>query len=284
MLRILRTKTIHALCAIAVCATATFAQAGAAAKPAPQGSDLAATVMIDRFRERHHAGRFRVEVMCVRESFLGGRDTLRGELSVEAKSGERRLTLRGAGFDFEWWSRANGLEQWHREGVSGSLRRLPPHSRKKPAFTPDISFEDLARLPFDYFEGHRAARRSGETDSTVSVRLAPGGPLGALYAEMDVTFHRTTALVSRIVFSGNGSRPSKHLVIRRYIATSTGFFPVDLEFSSADGLSSTRLELTLLSNDPARDKVDAEGVEGAKTVSRFAEPRWVPRDQDVEQP
>jgi hypothetical protein len=246
-------------------------------------SDLAASVLIARARSAHFTGRFSASVLCVRESYLGGRDTLRGLLESGWIPGERRLTLSGSGDAFEWWSRGDGLEQWRREGVPGQLRRLPPHSRKKPSFSPDVSYEDLARFPFGYLDGSKGARRFVESDTTTTFSLAPVGVLSTLYGDLAVTLSRRTALLNKIVFTGSGSRPSKSMVVRRYAATPAGSFPTEILFSSADGLSSTRFELTLLSDQPARDKVDAPLVKSPPRLPqlpRFAEPQWVPRDAE----
>ncbi len=232
-------------------------------------NDLPAALLLARAKEHHHQGAFTAEVVCVRESFLGGRDTLRGVFQAGPGPGERRLTLRGPDDGFEWWSRGDGAEQWGREGVSGRLRRLAPYSRKKPAFSPDISYEDLARLPFGYLDGHRGAQRAREHDSAVVLRLAPGGALATLYASLEAVIGRD-ALLRQVVFTGNGARPSKTMRVGRYVTTPAGAFPTEIVFAAADGLSSTRLYLTVLRQEAARDKADAAG--GA--TRRFAEPHW----------
>lgn len=232
-------------------------------------NDLPATLLLARAKEHHHEDAFTAEVLCVRESFLGGRDTLRGVFQSGPAPGERRLTLRGPADGFEWWSRDDGAEQWAREGVSGRLRRLAPYSRKKPAFSPDISYEDLARLPFGYLEDHRGAQRARAHDSAVVLRLAPGGALATLYASLEAVIGRD-ALLRQVVFTGNGTRPSKTMRVGRYVATPAGAFPTEIVFASADGLSSTRLYLTVLRQETVRDKADAAG--GARP--RFAEPHW----------
>ncbi len=241
---------------------------------APLPNDLPATMLLARAREHHHGGAFTAEVVCVRASFLGGRDTLRGVLQVGPVAGERRLSLRGAEDGFEWWSRGDGVEQWGREGVSGRLRRLAPYSRKKPAFSPDISYEDLVRLPFGYLEGHRGARRARENDSAVVIQLAPGGALATLYASLEATVGRQDALLRKVDFTGNGPRPSRTMRVARYVTTPEGAFPTEIVFASADGLTSTHLHLTLLRQEAARDKADA-GARGE--APRFAEPQWEPR-------
>jgi|GEM_PF-6520043 len=246
------------------------------------GSDPGAASLIARMRARHQDGRMVATLTCVRESYLTGRDTLRGEWESGRVSGERRLALRGTEDAFAWWSRADGGEQWRREGERGQLRRLPPHSRKKPSFTPDVSYDDLARMPYGYFEGHRSARRVAETDSTVVVNLVPGGTLAALYSSLEVTLGHADGLPRRIRFNGAGGRPSKTMTVTRYHATPEGAFPAELVFASVDGLSRTTLRFTPVRGEPARDKVDASLRGAGGAAPGFAEPRWEPRDRGPE--
>ena len=236
-------------------------------------ADVPAALLLSRARAHHHDGLFTAEVVCVRESFLEGRDTLRGILRAGPASGERRLRLRGADDGFEWWSRGDGAEQWGRTGLTGRLRRLAPYSRKKPAFAADISYEDLVRLPFGYLDGHQGAQKTHEDDSTVTVRIAPIGALAVLYTSLDATLGRQDALLRKVVFTGNGSRPSKTMHVTRYETTPEGAFPAEIHFVSASGLTATRLFLTWLHEGAARDKAEAD----TRLTPRFADPRWEAR-------
>lgn len=241
---------------------------------APLPPDVSATLLLARARDHHHGGAFTAEVLCVRESYLGGRDTLRGVLQAGPAPGERRLSLRGATDGFEWWSRGDGAEQWGRTGLSGRLRRLAPYSLKKPSFSPDISYEDLARLPFGYLDASRGARKARENDSAVTLQLAPGGALATLYASLEATIGRRDALLRKMEFTGNGTRPSRTMRVGRYVSTPEGAFPTEIVFASTDGLTATRLYLTLLNREAARDKADAGGQ---GMGPRFAEPLWESR-------
>jgi hypothetical protein len=152
---------------------------------------------------------------------------------------------------------------------------MPPHSLKKPAFAPDVTFEDLARLPFGHLEGYRSARSAGETDSTQVLALVPNAALSVLYASLEVTFTRNPAVLRRIAFAGNGVRPSKVMEITRYEAEPGGFFPAEIVFTGGEGLTSVRLLLTPLQGDVVRDKSFIPG----EPPPGFAEPRWLPRDE-----
>lgn len=249
-----------------------------ASSPAAQDADPAAALLVARARQSHFAGDFSAAVVCVRESYLGGRDTLRGVLEVRESSGERRLALRGDGGSFEWWSRLGGREQWRREGAQGRLRRLPPYSHKKPAFAPDVSYEDLMRLPFGHLEGVRSARRGLDSDSLIVVELAPAARLAGQYSSLIAAFGREPLVLRRLAFAGNGVRPSKVMEFRNYIAEPGGLFPAEIVFSGADGLSSVKLLLTPLRGDLARDKAFMTET----PPQGFAEPRWLPRDEPPE--
>lgn len=246
----------------------------AAEPPFLQAEDPAAALLLARARHNQFSGDFTAAVVCVRASYLDGTDTLRGILEVREAAGEKRLTLRGANTSFEWWSRLRGREQWRREGLQGRPRRIPPHSLKKPSFAPDVSYEDLARLPFGHLEGNRSARRA-DGDSGDALTLVPGAGLGVLYGSLKAEFGRDPVVLRRMVFEGAGGRPSKRMELLRYTAEAGGFFPTEILFAGEDGLSSVRWSLTRLPDDPARDKMEIPG-----TVPRaFAEPQWLPRDE-----
>jgi hypothetical protein len=263
--------TVHAAVACALALTLP-------SSPAAQDADPAASLLMARARQSHFAGDYSAAVICVRASYLGGRDTLRGVLEVRESSGERRLALRGAGGSFEWWSRLGGREQWRREGAQGRLRRLPPYAHKKPAFAPDVSYEDLMRLPFGHLEGSRSARRGLDSDSLVVVELTPDARLAGQYSSLIAAFGRDPLVLRRLAFVGNGVRPSKTMEFRSYLSEPGGLFPAEIVFSGADGLSSVKLLLTPLRVDLARDKAFMTET----PEQGFAEPRWLPRDEPPE--
>ncbi len=238
-----------------------------------QEADPEAAILLARARRNLYAGDFAAEVTCVRESFLAGRDTLRGVFEAYPSRGERRLVLEGRGVRFEWWSRADGAEQWRREDAQGRLRRLPPHALRKPAFARDVSFEDLSLFPFGYLQGFRSARlaEGGEP----AVRIVPGPGLAWLYASLRATFDRDPVLLRRVEFEGNAGRPSKRMEITRYAGAAGGFFPEEVVFAAEDGLSRVTLALSLSAEAPAGDK-----ARGAHDAPRgFADPKWMRRGE-----
>lgn len=239
-----------------------------------QEADPEAALLLARARRNALAGDFTAIVTCVRESFLGGRDTLRGVFESRPSRGERRLVLEGEGSRFEWWSRAGGAEQWRREEAQGRLRRLPPHSLRKPAFARDVSFEDLSLFPFGYLEGFRSARRI-ETGGEPAVSVVPGPGLALLYGSLRTVFDRDPVLLRRVEFAGNAGRPSKRMEIRRYAAARGGFFPEEVVFAAEDGLSRVTLTLSLTAEIPVGDKARA----GTDLPRGFADPKWLPRGE-----
>ncbi len=256
-----------------------------------QMEDPSAALLLARARQNQFSGDFSAAVVCVRASYLDGIDTLRGILEIHPGSGEKRLTLRGSNASFEWWSRLGGREQWQREGLQGRPRRIPPHSLKKPAFAPDISFEDLARLPFGHLEGNRSVHRteaitnvadSGDRakmkDVLDRLTFVPGAGLAVLYGSLQAAFARDPVVLRRLVFEGAGGRPSKRMEILHYSLEAGGLFPTEILFAGEEGLSSVRLSLTRLQDDPARDKMDIPGAAPRASLRTFAEPEWLPRD------
>lgn len=242
---------------------------------AAQEADPEASILLARARRNQFVGDFSATATCVRESYLEGRDTLRGVFESTPSRGERRLVLEGGGHRFEWWSRADGGEQWRREDAEGRLRRVPPHSLKKPALSRDVNFEDLTLFPFGYLEGFRSARKAEGGDG-YALRLTPGPAFAPLYARMEADFERDPVRLRRIVFVGTPGRPSKRMEITRYAAERGGYFPEQIVFASDDGLSRVQLTLKLAPGTPAGDKARVED----EIPRGFAEPKWLPRGEE----
>lgn len=248
----------------------------AAPSPSAQTAEPAAALLLARAGQNHFAGDFSAAVTCIRESFLGGRDTLTGVLEVRASAGERSLVLSGSGETFEWWSRLDGREQWRRAGAHGRLRRLPPHSLRKPAFAPDISYEDLGRLPFGHLEGYGAARRGPDTDGSLGVTLLPDARRDGSYASLTASFADDPVRLARIAFEGHGPRPSKIMTLGGYVPFAGGSLPTEITFRGEEGLSSVTLRLAPRTPESARDK--AAVGSGVPRGQGFADPRWRPSD------
>ena len=242
-----------------------------------QETDPETSVLFSRARRNQFTGDFSAAATCVRESYLDGRDTLRGLFESLPSRGERRLVLEGAGRRFEWWSREGGAEQWRREDAQGRLRRVPPRSLKKPALSPDISFDDLTHFPFGYLEDFRAAHKVD--GDGMAARLSPGAAFAPLYTSMQADFDRDPVRLRRVTFTGNAGRPSKRMEITRYGATRGGYFPEEIVFMGEDGLSRVTLSLTLQPGVPSGDNArDARAH--IEIPSGFAEPKWLPRGEE----
>jgi hypothetical protein len=239
-----------------------------------QETDPETSVLLSRARRNQFSGDFTAAATCVRESYLDGRDTLRGTLESFPSRGERRLVLEGNGRRFEWWSREGGAEQWLREDAQSRLRRVPPRSLRKPALARDVSFDDLTHFPFGYLEDFRVGRKAEGDGHTV--RLAPGAAFASLYASMEASFDREPVRLRRVVFTGNSGRPSKRMEITRYAAARGGYFPEEIVFTGEDGLSRVILSLNLMTGGPAGDNARARG----EIPRGFAEPKWLPRGEE----
>ncbi|MCD6024558.1 MAG: hypothetical protein K0Q91_1474 [Fibrobacteria bacterium] len=247
----------------------------AASCAAAQGLNTEAANLLARARANLLAADRAVDVLCVRDSYLRGRDTLRGWMDFRDARGERRLSLSGGGESFEWWSRHHGAEQWRRDDATERLRRIPPHSLKKPALAAvPLSYEDLLRFPLGYFDRFVACKRLQETDSTYELTLSLSPLASSRYAAAEVSLRKSPVLLRRVVFSGAG-KPSKSLEIA-YRMESGKHAPSDLRFEGGDGLASLRLVFTPRAAAPVQDKTWAPDA-GVPSV-RPRDPRLEPRD------
>ena len=241
-----------------------------------QGLTTEAGNLLARARENLFAGDRAVDVLCVRDSYLSGEDSLRGWMVFRDARGERRLSLAGGGESFEWWSRLFGAEQWRRDDATERLRRIPPHSLKKPALAAaPVSYEDLVRFPLGYFERFTSCKRLQETDSTFELTLTLSSAISSRYSTAEVSLRKSPVLLRRVVFSGPG-KPSKSLEIARYRMEAGKYAPADMRIEGGDGLVSLQLLFTPRASAPAQDKTWAPdaGVPSA----RPSDPRLESRD------
>ena len=244
---------------------------------AAQGLNTEAGNLLARARDNQFAGDRAVDVLCVRDSYLRGEDSLRGWMVFRDGSGERRLSLAGGGESFEWWSRLFGAEQWRRDDATERLRRIPPHSLKKPALAAaPVSYEDLVRFPLGYFDRFLSCKRLQETDSTFELTLSLSSAVSSRYTTAEVSLTKSPVLLRRVVFSGVG-KPSKSLEITDYRMEMGKYAPADLRFEGGDGLVSLRLLFTPRAAAPVQDKTWAPdaGVPSARPRDPKLEPRDV---------
>jgi len=230
--------------------------------------------LIARARANTWSDDYAADVLCVRVSYLSGADSLRGVMEFRDSRGERRLTLGAGGSAFEWWSRRFGAEQWRRDGAFERLRRIPPHSLKKPAMAPaPLSYEDLQHFPLGYLEGFLACKRLQETDSTYELTLTFPSGVSSRYASAEVTLGKSPVVLRRMRFAGAPGRPAKSLEIANYRLEKGLYQPSDLRVSSGDGLTSLRLLLR-----PRASAASTGGMDKTQTPSAAPalkrDPRW----------
>ena len=241
-----------------------------------QGLDTEAGNLLTRARANQYEGDRAADLLCIRDSYLRGEDSLRGWIEFKDARGERRLSLSGGGESFEWWSRLYGAEQWRRDDATERMRRIPPHSQKKPALASSpLSYEDLIRMPLGYFDHFTSCKRLAETDSTYELSLTLWSGVSSRYSNAEVSLGKNPVLLRRVVFSGAG-KPSKSFEVLNYRLESGKYSPSDIRIQGGDGLVSLRLLMTARISVPAQDKTWAP--EGSAPAIR--DPRLESRDQD----
>ena len=241
-----------------------------------QGLTTEAGNLLARARENQYGGDRTVSVLCVRDSYLRGEDTLSGWMEFHDARGERRLSLRGAGVAFEWWSRSFGEDQWWKDDDTERLRRIAPHSLKKPALAASpLSYEDLVRFPLGYFDRFTACKRLQETDSTYELTLTLSPLVSSRYSTADVSIGKRPLLLRRVIFSAPG-KPSKSVGFSDYKLEHGKYALTDLSFEGGDGLVSLRFLFTPRGDAPAQDKTWAP--DGGVPAVRPRDPKLEPRD------
>jgi len=241
-----------------------------------QGLNSEAGNLLARARENQVTGDRAYDVLCVRDSYLRGEDSLYGWLDLRDALGERRLSLTGGAESFEWWSRQFGAEQWRRDDATERLRRIPPHSLKKPALAASpLSYEDLVRFPLGYFDRFVSCKRLQETDSTYELTLALSSLVSSRYPLAEVSIGKRPLLLRKVVFSGP-AKPPKSFEVAAWRFENGKYAPSDLRFEDEGGLVSVRLLLTPRASAPVQDKTWAPDA-GVPSVRPRA-PKFEARD------
>jgi hypothetical protein len=238
--------------------------------------------LIARARANTYSADYSADVLCVRDSYLSGADSLRGVMEFRDSRGERRLTLGAGGSAFEWWSRRFGAEQWRRDGAFERLRRIPPHNLKKPAMAPaPMSYEDLQHFPLGYLEGFLACKRLQETDSTYELTLTFPAGVSSRYASAEVTLGKSPVVLRRMRFAAAPGKPAKSLEIAGYRVEQGLYQPSDLRVSSGEGLTWLRLLMRPRAGAAATGGTDkTQAPMSAPAIRR--DPRWERGDKGSE--
>jgi hypothetical protein len=214
-----------------------FAAAGAAAAA---DDDIARPLLMQAMENQYH-GRYQATMELVNENFADGKDSLRGWAEFADDVGERKITLSGPKRAFEYRSLNYGKEQWITDDNSNRIRRIANRQWKKGLFGNLLTYEDMLKLPVDFFLEYSSCKGVKTTDSTYQISMTLKPLFQSFYSRIDVTLGKTPVLLKAMTFYGTHGEKLKTMQIKGYREMEGKWLLTDLALADNDSLCNLQM-------------------------------------------
>jgi hypothetical protein len=240
--------------------TLLVATAGAGlalAESAASTQDEMARPLLTQALENQFHGRYQATVELVHDDFTSGKDSLAGYAEFADDLGQRKLCLSGSRKAFEYKSLNFGKEQWITDQETHRVRRIANRQWKKGVFGTLLTYEDMLKLPADFFLEFSTCKSLRITDSTYQISMALKPLYQSFYSSLDVELSKSPVLVKRLVFYGTHGERLKSLAVKGYQELEGKWLATDLGLADNDSLSSLRMCFKNFSfSEPAQARKD----------------------------
>jgi hypothetical protein len=203
--------------------------------------DDSARSLLTQAMENQYHGRYQATLELVNENFSDGRDSLAGWAEFSDDVGERKICLSGPNKAFEYRSLNYGKEQWIMDDQSKRIRRIANRQWKKGMFGNLLTYEDMLKLPSDFFLEYASCKGVKAVDSGYQVSMTLKQPLQSLYSRLDVTLSKTPVLLRSLTFYGPRGERLKTMEVGAYKQMEGKWLVTDLCVADNDSLSSVRM-------------------------------------------
>lgn len=242
--------------------------------------DLARPLLTQALENQFH-GRYNATLELIHDNFTSGKDSLVGSAEFADDVGERRLTLAGPRKAFEYRSLNFGKEQWITDDASQRVRRIANRQWRKGVFGTLLTYEDMLKLPADFFLEYSSCKSLRITDSTYQISMLLKPIYQSFYSRLDVELSKHPVLVKSMVFYGTHGEKLKSMAVNAYQEMEGKWLASDLGLADSDSLSSLqmrfknfsftetplagkeRARFTLLAKHPLLLPAGTEGAAGA---------------------
>ncbi len=191
--------------------------------------------------ENQFHGRYQATLVMIHDNFTDGKDSLAGWAEFADDLGERKLCLAGARKSFEYKSLNFGKEQWITDDASHRVRRIANRQWKKGVFGTLLTYEDMLKLPADFFLEYSSCKSLRITDSTYQVSMLLKPIYQSFYSRLDVVLAKHPVLVKNMVFYGTHGERLKSMEVKGYKEMEGKWLATDLGLADSDSLSSLRM-------------------------------------------
>src|SRR5690606_17834767 len=218
------------LCSLIFTGTAGLAMA------AGEDEDLARKLLMEAL-DNQYRGRYQATLETINENFSEGRDSLVGWAEFSDEVGERRICLAGSRRAFEYHSLDFGKEQWITDDNSQRIRRIANRQWRKGVFGNLLTYEDMLKMPSDFFLDYSSCKGVTVTDSTYNILMTLKHIYQSFYGRIDVTLSKNPVLLRALTFYGTHGEKLKTLDVQNYMEMNGKWLVTDMTVTDTDSLS-----------------------------------------------
>ncbi len=230
-------KDIHNRIRNLICAVLTV---GAACAFAASDDDIARPLLMQAMGNQYH-GRYQATMQLVNENFAEGKDSLAGWAEFADDVGERKICLAGSKRAFEYRSLNFGKEQWITDDNSRRVRRIANRQWKKGMFGNLLTYEDILKLPVDFFLEYSSCKGVKTTDSSYQICMTLKPIFQSFYSRIDVTLGKSPVLLKAMTFYGTHGEKLKSMQIKGYKEMEGKWLMTDMAVADNDSLASLQM-------------------------------------------
>lgn len=205
-------------------------------RAAGSDDDLARQLLLQAL-DNQYRGHYQATLELVDETFPATRDSLSGQVEFSDEIGERRICLAGPRKAFEYHSLHFGKEQWVTDDQSHRIRRIANRQWKKGLFGTLLTYEDMLKLPTDFFLEYSSCKGVKATDSTYQITMVLKPLFQSFYSHLEVTLGKNPVLLKSMTFYGPQEQKLKTMDILGYEKTEGKWLISALSVSDCDSLS-----------------------------------------------
>ncbi len=198
--------------------------------------DMARQLLLQAL-DNQYRGHYQATLEIIDETFPGGRDSLSGQAEFSDEIGERRICLAGPKKAFEYRSLNFGKEQWVTDDNSHRIRRIANRQWKKGMFGTLLTYEDMLKLPTDFFLEYSSCKGVKATDSTYQLTMVLKPLFQSFYSRLEVTLGKSPVLLKSMTFYGQQNQKLKTMDILGYKQAEGKWLISDLTVADCDSLS-----------------------------------------------
>jgi hypothetical protein len=213
----------------------------AAAMAHAASEDEMARPLLTQALENQFHGRYQATLEIVHDDFAAGKDSLAGYAEFSDDLGERKICLAGPGKSFEYKSLNFGKEQWITDEATHRVRRIANRQWKKGVFGTLLTYEDMLKLPADFFLEYSACKSLRVTDSAYQISMELKPLYQSCYSRLDVELGKNPVLVKSMVFYGSHGERLKTPTVSGYKEMEGKWLATDMGLSNTDSLASLRM-------------------------------------------